>query len=188
MAKAERVEEDGPIVVWLRDDLRLDDNPALAHAAETGRPVVPLVVLDEESDGVRALGGAHKWWLHHSLESFARSLRGKGSQLTLRRGRAEQEVLDVIDAVGATALFFNRRYDTASRSVDDMIADRLGDDVSVERFTGNILHDPDTVETKTGRLLQGLYPVLEERLLGGAARSDRRAVGLQAAGQLSEVG
>ncbi|MBP0618078.1 cryptochrome/photolyase family protein [Jiella mangrovi] len=145
----------GPIVVWIRDDLRLDDNPALAHAAETGRPVVPLFVLDEESKGVRSLGGAHKWWLHHSLEGFARSLRGKGSQLTMRRGKAKEHVLDVIEAVGATALFFNRRYDPASRSVDDAIEEALSDDVSVERFSANILHDPESVETKTG----GYYKV-----------------------------
>ncbi|EAU40527.1 DNA photolyase [Fulvimarina pelagi HTCC2506] len=148
-------QETGPIVVWLRDDLRLDDNPALALAAETNRPIVPLVVLDEESDGVRALGGAHKWWLHHSLESFASSLRGKGSRLTLRRGKAKDQVLDVIEKTGASALFFNRRYDQASRAVDDAIGEALGDQVSVERFTANLLHDPENVETTSG----GYYKV-----------------------------
>ncbi|MBO0903396.1 cryptochrome/photolyase family protein [Jiella sonneratiae] len=146
---------EGPIVVWIRDDLRLDDHPALAHAADTGRPVVPLFVLDEESPGVRSLGAAHKWWLHHSLESFAASLRGKGSRLTLRRGKATDEVPDVVAAAGATALFFNRRYDPASRKVDDAVAEALGDDVTVERFTANILHEPETVRTKTG----GYYKV-----------------------------
>ena len=147
--------DDGPIVVWLRDDLRLDDNPALALAAETDRPIIPLVVLDEESEGVRALGGAHKWWLHHSLETFARSLRGKGSELTLRRGKAKDHVLDVVETTGATALFFNRRYDQASRAVDDAVVEALGEDVTVERFTANILHDPEKVQTKTG----GYYKV-----------------------------
>ncbi|MXW55291.1 MAG: deoxyribodipyrimidine photo-lyase, partial [Gemmatimonadales bacterium] len=37
-----------PVVVWFRRDLRLHDNPALAAAAKSGRPVVPLFVLDEE--------------------------------------------------------------------------------------------------------------------------------------------
>ncbi|MDY8109793.1 deoxyribodipyrimidine photo-lyase [Fulvimarina sp. 2208YS6-2-32] len=147
--------DDGPIVVWLRDDLRLDDNPALALAAETKRPIVPLVVLDEESDGVRALGGAHKWWLHHSLERFAASLRGIGSQLTLRRGKALDHVTQIVEETGATALFFNRRYDPASRAVDDAIEEALGGDVVVERFTANILHDPENVQTKTG----GYYKV-----------------------------
>ena len=139
-----------PVVVWLRDDLRLDDNPALAHAAETGRPVVPLLVLDEESDGIRPLGGAHKRWLHHSLEAFARSLRGIGSELILRRGRAMEHVTEVVEAVGAGALFFNRRYDQASRVVDDAVEDAVGHRVEVQRFTANILHDPEAVRTTSG--------------------------------------
>ncbi|MBO0661918.1 DNA photolyase family protein [Jiella sp. MQZ9-1] len=154
MAKSER-KTDGPIVVWLRDDLRLDDNPALAHAAETGRPVVPLYILDEESQGLRALGAAHKWWLHHSLEHFARSLRGKGTQLTLRRGKAKDHVLDVIEAVGATALFVNRRYEESARKIDNAIEKALRADVAVESFTANILHEPESVTTQSG----GYYKV-----------------------------
>ncbi len=148
-------DDDGPIVVWIRDDLRLDDHPALAQAAETDRPVVPLYVLDEESEGIRPLGGAHKWWLHHSIQSFARTLNSKGSELTLRRGRGKKEVLDVIDAVGATALYFNRRYDRAGRAVDKSIVEALGNSVDVKGFTGNILHQPEQVETTTG----GYYKV-----------------------------
>ena len=148
-------DSDAPIVVWLRDDLRLDDNPALAHAAETGRPVVPLYVLDEQSQDVRALGGAHKWWLHHSLQSLAGDLREKGAGLTLRRGPAKDHVVDVMAAVGASALFFNRRYDPASRKVDDAVEEALRGDAVVERFTANILHEPDKVATKSG----GYYKV-----------------------------
>ena len=42
------------IVVWLRRDLRLADNPALAAAAARG-PVVPVFVLDP-----RLLGRAER--------------------------------------------------------------------------------------------------------------------------------
>ena len=50
-------------IVWFRQDLRTSDNPALAAGAKRGA-VVPLYVLDEE--GRRPLGGASRWWLHHS--------------------------------------------------------------------------------------------------------------------------
>ena len=64
-----------PSLVWFRDDLRLADNPALRAAVDRGAPVVALFVLDEESPGFRALGGAARWWLHHSLESLSARLR-----------------------------------------------------------------------------------------------------------------
>ena len=56
-----------PSLVWLRDDLRLADNPALRAAIDRDEPLVMLYVLDEESPGIRPLGGAARWWLHHSL-------------------------------------------------------------------------------------------------------------------------
>ena len=67
-----------PTLVWFRDDLRLHDHPALHVALERGGPVIALFVLDEESPGVRPLGGAAKWWLRHSLASLAASLEEIG--------------------------------------------------------------------------------------------------------------
>ena len=45
----------------------LADNPALRAATDRGEPVVAVFVLDEVSPGIRPLGGAARWWLHHSL-------------------------------------------------------------------------------------------------------------------------
>ena len=86
-----------PSLVWLRDDLRIADNPALSTAAERG-PVVVLYVLDEASPGIRPLGGASRWWLHGSLEALggrarrtrrrprSASRRGRGDRARGRRG------------------------------------------------------------------------------------------------------
>jgi deoxyribodipyrimidine photo-lyase len=40
-----------PVIVWFRQDLRLADNPALAAAVETGAPVLPIYILDDENAG-----------------------------------------------------------------------------------------------------------------------------------------
>jgi deoxyribodipyrimidine photolyase len=40
-----------PVILWFRRDLRLADNPALNAAAATGRPVIPVYILDEAGDG-----------------------------------------------------------------------------------------------------------------------------------------
>ncbi len=62
--------DEAPIIVWFRRDLRLTDNPALREAAESGRPVLPLYILDEENGG-RPMGSASRWWLQGSLEALA---------------------------------------------------------------------------------------------------------------------
>ena len=75
-----------PVLAWLRNDLRLSDNPALHAAAATGRPILPRYVLDDTTPGIWRPGGASRWWLHHSLDSLARRLSRRGLPLILRRG------------------------------------------------------------------------------------------------------
>lgn len=79
---------DRPHLVWFRDDLRLDDNPALVHAAASDAPVLALYVLDEISEGIRPVGSASRWWLHGSLENLGAALERLGVKLLLRRGPA----------------------------------------------------------------------------------------------------
>ena len=79
-------------IAWFRNDLRLADNPALIASLGSGRAVLPVYVLDEETEGVRAPGAASRWWLHHSLLALDASLRTLGSRLILRRGPAERVI------------------------------------------------------------------------------------------------
>src|ERR1700759_954655 len=95
-----------PIIVWFRDDLRLSDHPALSAAAKTGAPVVGLYVLDEESRGIRPLGGAVHWWLAQPLRSLRASLKAAAGELVLRRGAAAKIVPEVGRAASARAVFW----------------------------------------------------------------------------------
>jgi deoxyribodipyrimidine photo-lyase len=135
-------------VVWFRDDLRLADHPALRAAVDRGEPVIGLYVLDEESDGIRPLGGAARWWLHHSLASLAERLHERGSSLVLRRGKAADIVPAVVKDAGADAVYWNRRYGGPEREIDTALKSALREDgVAVESFAANLLHEPWTVRT-----------------------------------------
>ena len=69
--------EQAPVIAWFRQDLRLADNPALAAAAKTGAPIVPVYILDDAHAGDWKMGAASRWWLHRSLEALDESLGGK---------------------------------------------------------------------------------------------------------------
>ena len=73
-AKTRANDRQPPVIVWLRDNLRLADNRALSAAAETGQPVLVIYAYDDGSPGLRPLGGASRWWLHHSLAALGRDL------------------------------------------------------------------------------------------------------------------
>lgn len=140
-----------PSIVWLRDDLRLADNPALRAAVDRDEPVIVLYVLDEESPGVRPLGGAARWWLHHSLASLGERLAERGGTLVLRRGPAERVVREVVTDAAASAVFWNRRYGGAERELDAALKEGLrADGVEVASFAASVLFEPWTVTTGAG--------------------------------------
>ncbi|WP_233206667.1 deoxyribodipyrimidine photo-lyase [Caulobacter sp. FWC2] len=135
-----------PIIVWFRKDLRLADNPALRHAADSGRPVIPLYILDETKD-IRPMGGASLWWLDKSLKSLAESLEKLGNKLVLRKGSAADVLDDVIAHSGATCVLWNRLYDKASIDRDTEIKARLKDaGVDCQSFNASLLNEPWTVQ------------------------------------------
>ncbi|TDT90322.1 deoxyribodipyrimidine photo-lyase [Azorhizobium sp. AG788] len=143
----------GTAIIWFRDDLRLADNPALAAAAASGRRVLALYVLDEDSPGVRALGGAALWWLAGSLRALKAELGQHGVPLILRRGEAGRIVPDVARAAGADLVAFNWRAGKAEQAVDEAVARHLSAaGVTVERTLGHLLHAPGSVRGTGGGL------------------------------------
>ncbi|MGR0321016.1 cryptochrome/photolyase family protein [Agromyces sp. ZXT2-3] len=140
-----------PSIVWFRDDLRVGDHPALHAAVERGEPIVAVHVLDEASPGIRPLGGAAKWWLHHSLASLADDLRERGVRLVLRRGAAGRAIRSLVDEVGAGAVFWNRRYGGPEREIDaDLKSDLSDAGLEVRSFDGSLLFEPWTIRTGSG--------------------------------------
>jgi deoxyribodipyrimidine photo-lyase len=139
-----------PSIVWLRDDLRVADNPALVAAVERGVPVVVVYVLDETSEGIRPLGGASRWWLHDSLQALGQSIDALGGRLTLRRGTAIEVLSGLVDQTGADAVFWNRRYG-AARAIDAELKTTLTDaGIQATSFAANLLFEPWTVRTAAG--------------------------------------
>lgn len=145
-----------PVLVWFRRDLRLADNPALLAAAASGRPLLPVFVLDDETPGNWAPGAASRWWLHHSLASLRRDLGERGLPLILRRGPADKVVLDLAAETGAAAVHWNRLYEPALIARDTELKTRLGErGVAAGSHAGTVLYEPWTVTTRKG----GFYMV-----------------------------
>jgi len=153
-------------LVWFRDDLRLADHPALTAACEDPEGIVALYVLDEVSPGVRPLGGAARWWLHHSLAALRDALASHGVPLVLRRGAAAEVVPGVAAESGASAVTWNRRYG-AEREIDAGLKESLrAAGVDARSFPGGLLHEPWTVTTRAGgpyRVYSAFWRACQER-------------------------
>jgi deoxyribodipyrimidine photo-lyase len=159
-----------PIIVWFRRDLRLADHPALCSAALGGGGVVPVYVLDDETPGAYAIGGASRWWLAQSLRALGLDLEAKGSRLILKRGRADSVLLDLAKAAGARGIYFTRGYEPFHVRLENTFkaaCDRAG--LELRRFPGHLLVEPELLRTKSDEPYRVFTPFYRACL----ARSDR---------------
>jgi deoxyribodipyrimidine photo-lyase len=156
-----------PVIVWFRRDLRLADNPALATAAETGAPVIPLFILDPAEE----TGGAAKWWLEQSLDALAAALGRIGSALVLRRGDPAVVLDAAIAETGAQAVLWNRLYGPYTVKRDTDIRKALKDKgLRADSFNTALLFEPWEIATGQGRPYRVFTPFWKAcRARGGIA-------------------
>ncbi len=134
-------------VMWFRQDLRLRDNPALSAAAAAGA-VLPVYVLDDENAGEWKLGGASRWWLHHSLKRLNESLHGK---LWVLQGDAGRELARLCHSLPVNEVVWNRCYEPWRRQQDEQVAAALGEaGIETESFNGSLLWEPWECGKKDG--------------------------------------
>jgi deoxyribodipyrimidine photo-lyase len=135
-------------LVWFRQDLRIEDNPALAEAAKRGR-VLPVFILETpaQSGESHPMGGASRWWLHHSLAALKTDLPG----LVLLRGSARHLIPDLAKQHGVDAVYWNRCYEPHAIDRDtDLKAALKEDGFEVRSFNASLLFEPWELETKSG--------------------------------------
>jgi deoxyribodipyrimidine photo-lyase len=159
---------DPPVVVWLRQDLRLADHAALSAAAEQG-PVIFLHVLDDETPGDWRPGGASRWWLHRSLEGFGRKV-----PLVLRRGAADAVIGDVLTETGAKAVHFARDYAPWSGDLErrvKAVCDQAG--AACHRHRGFLLNEPEAIRNGAGEPYKVYTPFSKACFAAGEPRQPK---------------
>jgi len=148
-----------PALLWVRQDLRLQDNPALMAAHRSGRPVVPLFIHDDAGEHQWAAGGASRWWQQRSLRAFDTSLRKLGSRLVNRSGDTLVELQRVVAETGAGAIFWNRRYEPAVAARDRGLENRFRESgLEVGVSNSALLFEPESIANKSGKPFQVFTP------------------------------
>jgi len=129
-------------IVWFRNDLRINDNPALIEAINHGI-VFPIYIFDENSHDNRKLGGASKWWLHQSLQSLNETLNNK---LNIYIGDSKKILQKLISENNVNAIFWNRNYEPYRIKQDSEIKKWLKEkNLIVKSFNGSLLWEPQKI-------------------------------------------
>ncbi|KAF7658776.1 hypothetical protein LDENG_00008170 [Lucifuga dentata] len=161
-----------PVLLWLRRDLRLCDNPALIGSLELGAPVIPVFIWspeeEEEGPGITvAMGGACKYWLHQALSYFCSSLERIGSHLVFLNtnregtevGSSLQTLRELVKETGARTVLANALYEPWLKDRDEAVMSALQrDGVECRMYHSYCLRDPYSVSTE-GVGLRGIGSV-----------------------------
>ncbi|QOL19715.1 cryptochrome/photolyase family protein [Candidatus Bodocaedibacter vickermanii] len=145
-------------IVWFRQDLRIHDNPALEYAAARGT-IIPVYILDDDAPGQWKLGGASRWWLHHSLQSLSNSLESKGHRLHIFAGDPQQILSDLQHQTQSDTIVWNRCYEPFSIARDKAIKESMTSaGINVKSFNASLLFEPWTIKNLQGNFFKVFTP------------------------------
>ena len=95
-------------VTWIREDFRIEHNPALAYATQNHENVVALYIYNKaDFDNKRE---AQKWWVCKSLEVFQYELSKYKINLQILEGD-ELEVFSKIKKNDDVSIYWNKIYE-----------------------------------------------------------------------------
>ena len=124
---------------WFRNDLRLEDNTALAALAMRAQEWLPVFVLDPRIvSGARA-GAPRRRFVLDCLGRLSRALEKRGVPLLVREGRPEEVLPRLMHETGAQLLSFNEDHTPFARRRDSAVQRE------VERGGGQIVSRLDYV-------------------------------------------
>ena len=148
-----------PHIIWLRQDLRLSAQPAVTAAAQSGAPLLFVYSLDDDAPGHWRLGGAARWWLHHSLKALGGAIRARGGALILRRGDAVTTLAGLCREVDAAAVHATRHYEPWARRQQNALAKTLAaNGIAWQLHGASLMVEPDALRTGQGQPYQVFTP------------------------------
>lgn len=138
-------------LVWLRRDLRLHDNPALAQAIADGFAPVLVYVHAPQEQGDWAPGAASRTWLHHSLTALQHDIAEIGGRLIIAQGQSLHELERLQAETQAESLYFSNVYEPILQARDGRVQaafEQRG--LIVKRFNASLLFEPWQIQTGGG--------------------------------------
>lgn len=176
-------------LVWLRRDLRLKDNPALAKALADGYQPLLVYIHAPHEEQPWAPGQASSAWLHFSLRQLAIDIEQLGGKLHIATGDSLSQLLLYQQLSGAQALYFNALYEPLVQSRDSRVQqafEKIG--VPVKRHNSALLVEPWQIQTGAGTPYKVFTPFWRNVLSQLQIRAEYPApIGLSAFAELPSV-
>ncbi|UCC62959.1 MAG: deoxyribodipyrimidine photo-lyase [Anaerolineae bacterium] len=124
---------------WIRRDLRLTDNQALAAALACADRAIPVFVLDPKLWASPYVGDKRLAFLLSGLRQLDADLRARGSRLVVRQGDPRDELATLTAESGAEAIFAEEDFSPYAQRRDRLVVETL----PLQLTPGLTVHPPD---------------------------------------------
>lgn len=158
------MEANKKVIIWLKNDLRVSDNPAFIFAKKSNLIPIPVFIWAPEEEAPWQPGLASKLWLHHSLSKLQDDLKNLGLDLILRVGPSQKALEDLISETGADLLVWNKRIEPSLLKRDHLIEKTLSTRISVKTFNGALLFYPEQIKNQQGNPFKVFTPFYKHLL------------------------
>ena len=160
-------------VVWIREDFRLENNPALSYATQNHKFVIALFIYNSSDyDNKRE---AQKWWLSKSLEAFQKDLNLYKINLQILNGD-ELDIFSKITNKDKISIYWNKIYEPDVINKGKKIRDIfLKNNINFKYFKGNILNEFQDITKNDGTPFKVFTPFwrnAEEKYLNSPTPKD----------------
>ncbi|MBS3807641.1 MAG: deoxyribodipyrimidine photo-lyase [Bacteroidales bacterium] len=139
--------------VWLRRDLRLNDNQALYRALKERQAVLPLFIFDSQIlDELEDSGDARITFIYDTLLDLRKQLQEIGSSLLVRYGEPVEVFRELLRFYPMHGVFFNRDYEPYATGRDQQVQELLqGHGVEVRTFKDQVIFEGNEVLKQDGK-------------------------------------
>jgi len=113
-------------IVWLRRDLRLEDNSALSQACKESKQVLVIFIFDTNIlRELKSESDQRITFIYDSIIELNLQLKKLGSQLIVLNGDPVVEVPKIVKILKANSLYFNEDYEPYAKNRDKKIKETL---------------------------------------------------------------
>ncbi|WP_443937724.1 cryptochrome/photolyase family protein [Pedobacter sp. MW01-1-1] len=138
-------------LVWLRRDLRLEDNTALFHALKGPNKVLPLFIFDTTILCELDKNDARLVFIHQTLFQLKKTLQALGSDILIKQGKPDQVFLSLLAEYPIRTVYTNSDYEPYARKRDERIHQLLKErDIALHSFKDHVIFDQNEIVKSDG--------------------------------------
>ncbi len=135
-------------IFWIREDFRIENNPALSFATQNHDNVIALYIYNNNDFDYKR--EAQKWWVFKSLETLKKELSDYKINLEIVKGD-ELEIFSKFNKKDKLSVYWNKIYEPDVIAKGKKIRDLfIKNEINYKYFKGNILNEFQDITKNDG--------------------------------------